>query len=184
MADEVILLDFWPSPFGMRARISLMEKGVEYEYKEEDLSSKSPLLLKSNPIHKKIPVLIHNGKSICESLVIVQYIDEVWKDKPLMPEDPYERAQARFWADFIDKKIHECGSRIWKSREEDQEVAKKKFIYYLKLLEGELGDEPFYGGKSFGYVDVVLVSLSCWFYTYETEGNFNIENECPKILLG
>ena len=101
----MILLDFWPSPFGLRARISLTEKGVEYEYKDEDLSNKSPLLLKSNPIHKKIPVLIHNGKSICESLVIVQYIDEVWKDKPLMPEDPYERAQARFWADYVDKKV-------------------------------------------------------------------------------
>ncbi|XXG74753.1 hypothetical protein AAC387_Pa07g3393 [Persea americana] len=181
MADEVILLDFWPSPFGLRARISLTEKGVEYEYKDEDLSNKSPLLLKSNPIHKKIPVLIHNGKSICESLVIVQYIDEVWKDKPLMPEDPYERAQARFWADYVDKKMYECGG-IWKSKGEAQEAAKKEFIDCLKLLEGELGDKPFYGGKSFGYMDVVFVPFACWFYAYEREGNFSIENECPKII--
>ncbi|RWR73545.1 putative glutathione S-transferase parC [Cinnamomum micranthum f. kanehirae] len=180
MADEVILLDFWPSPFGLRARISLAEKGVEYEYKDEDLSNKSPLLLKSNPIHKKIPVLIHNGKSICESLVIVQYIDEVWKDKPLMPKDPYERAQARFWADFVDKKLND--SRIWRSKGEAQEAAKKEFIDCLKLLEEELGDKPFYGGKNLGYMDVVLVSFACWFYTYETEGNFSIENECPKII--
>eukprot|EP00268_Persea_americana_P037378 TRINITY_DN36_c0_g1_i2.p1 TRINITY_DN36_c0_g1~~TRINITY_DN36_c0_g1_i2.p1 ORF type:complete len:220 (+),score=41.05 TRINITY_DN36_c0_g1_i2:480-1139(+) len=182
MADEVILLDFWPSPFGLRARISLTEKGVEYEYKDEDLSNKSPLLLKSNPIHKKIPVLIHNGKSICESLVIVQYIDEVWKDKPLMPEDPYERAQARFWADYVDKKIYDCGTRIWTSKGDAQEAAKKEFIDCLKLLEGELGDKQFYGGKSLGYMDVVFVPFACWFYTYETEGNFSIENECPKII--
>ena len=73
------LLDFWPSMFGMRVRIALAEKGVAYEYVEEDLKNKSPLLLQMNPIHKKIPVLIHNGKPVCESSIIVEYIDEVWK---------------------------------------------------------------------------------------------------------
>jgi len=106
MADEVVLLDFWASAFGMRVRIALAEKGISYEYKEEDLSNKSPLLLQMNPVHKKIPVLIHNGKPICESLIVVQYIDEVWHDtNPLLPSDPYQRAQARFWADYVDKKV-------------------------------------------------------------------------------
>lgn len=107
MADGVVLLDCWVSMFGMRVRIALAEKGIEYEYKEENLRNKSPLLLKMNPVHKKVPVLIHNGKSICESSIAVQYIDEVWKSKtPLMPSDPYQKAQARFWADFVDKKVY------------------------------------------------------------------------------
>ena len=102
----MILMDFWPSMFGMRVRLALAEKGVKYEYREEDLENKSQLLLQMNPVHKKIPVLVHNGKPICESLIIVQYIDEVWKDRaPLLPSDPYQRAQARFWADFVDKKV-------------------------------------------------------------------------------
>lgn len=106
MANEVILLDFWASPFGMRARIALAEKGIEYEYKEQNLSDKSPMLLKMNPVKKQIPVLIHNGKPICESLIIVQYIDEVWNNKsPLLPSDPYQRAHALFWADYVDKKV-------------------------------------------------------------------------------
>ncbi|CAL9172533.1 unnamed protein product, partial [Musa hybrid cultivar] len=103
----VVLLDFWASPFGQRCRIALAEKGVEYEYREEDIMrNKSSLLLESNPVYKKIPVLIHDGKPVCESLIIVQYIDEVWPDRsPLLPADPYARAQARFWADFVDKKV-------------------------------------------------------------------------------
>lgn len=105
--DKVVLLDFWPSSYGMRVRIALAEKGIKYEAKEENLVYKSSLLLQMNPVHKMIPVLIHNGKPISESLVIVHYIDEVWSHKsPLLPSEPYQRSQARFWADYIDKKVN------------------------------------------------------------------------------
>jgi glutathione S-transferase len=90
----------------MRVKIALAEKGVKYEYSEQDLRDKSALLLQMNPVYKKIPVLVHRGKPVCESLIIVQYIDDVWRGKtPLLPSDPYERAQSMFWADFIDKKV-------------------------------------------------------------------------------
>ena len=104
---EVVLLDCWASPFCMRAKIALEEKGVQHERREENLfGGKSELLLKSNPIHQQVPVLLHNGKPISESTIVVGYIDEVWPSStPLLPTCPYERAQARFWADFIDKKV-------------------------------------------------------------------------------
>ncbi|KFK33861.1 glutathione s-transferase [Arabis alpina] len=105
---EVVVLNFWPSMFGARVIMALEEKGVKFEYKEEDVfGQKTDLLLQSNPVHKKIPVLIHNGKPVCESNIIVEYIDEVWKDDKtpsLLPSDPYHKAQSRFWTDFIDKK--------------------------------------------------------------------------------
>lgn len=107
MAEEVILLDCWTSMFGMRTRIALAEKGIKYDYREEDLSNKSSLLLEMNPVHKKVPVLIHNGKPVCESLIQIEYIDETWPDKnPLLPSDPHKRAHAKFWADIIDKKVY------------------------------------------------------------------------------
>ncbi|KAL0311391.1 UNVERIFIED_CONTAM: putative glutathione S-transferase parC [Sesamum angustifolium] len=183
MANEVVLLDTYVSMFGMRARVALAEKGVEYEYREENLGNKSPLLLQMNPVHKKIPVLIHNGKPVCESLIIVQYIDEVWKDRsPLLPSDPYKRAQARFWADFIDKKIYDAGRKLWTTKGEELESGKKDFIEILKVLEGELGDKPYFGGENFGFVDVALIPFYSWFYTYETRANLNIEEHCPKLI--
>ncbi|WKA13123.1 hypothetical protein VitviT2T_030455 [Vitis vinifera] len=165
MAEEIILLDVWSSMFDMRVRIALAEKGLKYEYREEDLSNKSPLLLEMNPVHKKIPVLIHNGKPICESLITVEYIDEVWKDRsPLLPSDPYQRAQARFWADFVNKKSFLLTSlKIWATKGAEQEVAKKEYIQDLKLLEGVLGDKPYFGGETLGFLDIALVTFSAGF---------------------
>lgn len=103
--DEVVILDFWASPFAMRAKIALEEKGIEFKAREEDLFNKSELLLQSNPIYKKVPVLLHNGKPLCESLVILNYIDEMWPSPPLLPTSPYQRSVAKFWADFVEKKV-------------------------------------------------------------------------------
>ncbi|XP_042479197.1 probable glutathione S-transferase [Macadamia integrifolia] len=180
---SVILLDFWPSLFGMRVRIALTGKGVSYEYRDENLQHKSPLLLQMNPVHKKIPVLVHNGKPICESLNIVQYVDEFWKDKsPLLPSDPYQRAQARFWADYTDKMIYNCIRGIYTGKGEEQEKAKKEFIEVLKVLEGELGEKPYFGGESFGFVDLSFVPFYSWFYAMEELGKFSIEEGCPKLV--
>ncbi|XP_058071515.1 glutathione S-transferase 3-like [Magnolia sinica] len=183
MGESVVLFNYWVSPFGLRVRIALAEKGVEFEYKEHDIFNKSPLLLQANPIHKKVPVLIHNGRPICESLIIVQYIDEVWTNRsPLMPEDPYQRANARFWVDFIDKKIYSSGVGILKNKGEAKEEAKKEFIECLKLLEGELKDRSFFGGDTFGLVDITLIPFSGWFDMFKTYGYFNVEEECPMLM--
>ncbi|URE22367.1 glutathione s-transferase [Musa troglodytarum] len=183
---SVVLLDFWVSPFGQRCRIALAEKGVEYEYREENISgdkNKSPLLLESNPVYKKIPVLILDGKPVCESLIIVQCIDEAWPDRaPLVPADPYARAQARFWADFVDKKVFDSAKNLLMLKGEAQEAAKEEFIEILRLLEGELGDKKYFGGDAFGFVDIALVPLTTWFYSFETYAGFSVEEAVPKLV--
>lgn len=105
MADEVKLYGAMGSPFVCRVKIALNMKGIKYENLEEDIFNKSADLLKYNPIHKKVPVLLHNGNPISESLVIIEYIDDVWKGIPILPQDSYERSIARFWAKFLDDKV-------------------------------------------------------------------------------
>ena len=62
-----------------------------------------------------IPMLVYNGTPVAESLVNLKYIDETWKDHPILPKHPYERANARFWAKFIDEKVkyHLLLGSVW-----------------------------------------------------------------------
>ena len=108
MAEEnrVTLHGVRGSPYSKRVELALKLKGIPYEYVEENLRNKSQLLLKYNPVHKQVPVLVHDGKPIAESLVVLEYIDETWKNAPkLLPEDPHTRSQVRFWASFLQQQV-------------------------------------------------------------------------------
>ncbi|KAK0606093.1 hypothetical protein LWI29_034088 [Acer saccharum] len=176
MADqeEVKLYGVWSSPFSRRIELALKLKGVPFEYVEEDLSNKSPSLLKYNPVHKKIPVLVHNGKPVAESLVILEYIDETWKNNPILPLDPHERAAARFWASCIDNKIIATAVKVLLCEGEEREVV---------ILEIELdGKDYFFGGVSIGFVEIVGNVVALWFpLTPEVVG---VEGWNPKRFTG
>ncbi|XP_050230549.1 probable glutathione S-transferase parC [Mercurialis annua] len=179
---EIVVLDFWASPFCMRVKIALNEKGVSYEAKEEDLfGGKSELLLKSNPVYQKVPVFLHDEKPLSESTVIVGYIDETWPTPALLPPSPYARAQARFWADYVDKKVFDALGKIWRNKAEAAEAGKIELIEIVKVLEGALGDADFFGGETFGYVDLITIPLTSWFLAVEKLANFSVEIECPKF---
>ncbi|KAJ3693081.1 hypothetical protein LUZ60_012176 [Juncus effusus] len=188
---ELKLLGTWVSPYVIRVRVVLNQKGLKYEYFEQDLTNKSELLLKYNPIHKKVPVLIDNDQPVCESLVILQYIDEAWsKTGPsVLPTDPYERAMARFWAVYIDDKVFLASAGILKATTEEAKAEKIiETMAGLELLEETFKKcskgKPFFGGDTIGFLDVTLGSCLVWLKATEKVSELTLldGNKFPKLV--
>ncbi|KAM6568153.1 hypothetical protein CsatB_016138 [Cannabis sativa] len=175
--EELKLIGSKKSLFCTRIEWALKLKGVEYEYLEEDLGNKSPILLKYNPVHKKVPVLLHLGKPIAESLVILEYIDEVWKENPLLPQHPYERAKARFWAKFADDKVLMGSFEACKAQGEGKEKLIESVQESLGFLEKEIEGKKYFGGESIGYLDLALGWIPLCLDVWEEVGEMKLFQE-------
>ncbi|XP_057422243.1 glutathione S-transferase U1-like [Lotus japonicus] len=159
-SKEVKLVSFWASSYGKKVEWALKLKGVEYEYVEEDIFNKSNLLLELNPVHKKVPVLVHGNKPIAESLIILEYIDETWKHQyPLFPQDPYERALARFWAASIEPKLLKAAWVELFTSGDEQENAMKEATEGLEMVEEQIKGKKFFGGITLA---TLTLQLAAW----------------------
>lgn len=93
-----------------KVRLALYEKGLEFESRLLNLQAfeqHSPEYLAINP-NGVVPALVHDGRAIIESTLIIEYIDEVWPDPPLSPPDPYERARMRLWTKWSDEHAYKA----------------------------------------------------------------------------
>ncbi|XP_077242166.1 putative glutathione S-transferase [Tasmannia lanceolata] len=181
--EELKLFGSFISPFSRRVEWALKLKGIEYEFVGEDIINKSPSLLKYNSVHKKFPVLLHNGKPIVVSLVILEYIEETWKENPLLPDDPHEKAMARFWAKFIDEKSLALGRIAFFSQGEEREKALELTWEALKTLDEEIKGKKFFGGENIGLVDLVAGVIAYWFPVFDEIADLNLlfEQKFPSL---
>lgn len=100
--SELILYDGAGVPSPRRVRMCLLEKGLPFTIKWLNLGlmdQKNPAYLKLNPTGM-VPTLLHGDKTIYESNVINEYIDSIYPNPPLVPNDAFGRAQMRMWFAF------------------------------------------------------------------------------------
>lgn len=98
------------STAAQKIRIALAEKGLPWESRivntkvgvREHLR---PDYLKLNP-RGLVPTLVHDGRAIPESQVILEYLEDAFPEHPLRPTDLVDRAQMRLWTKRIDEGLH------------------------------------------------------------------------------
>lgn len=98
----------WRSFCSIKVRLCLAEKKLAWESRFVDLMKlehTTPAYLALNP-NGVVPTLVHDGVPIHESTLINEYLEEVFPEIPLMPDDPVERARARFWVKYEDDVLH------------------------------------------------------------------------------
>ncbi len=113
----------------------LQEKGAEFEAREVDLQNKSEEFLKASPTGK-VPVIVVDGDSLYESNVVNQFLDEVFEEPKLLPEDPKERAYARIWMARADSDLYPQVFVSTMGRERG--FSEEKVIEALEKLKGTL----------------------------------------------
>ncbi|CAK7327367.1 unnamed protein product [Dovyalis caffra] len=177
---EVKLIGKLPSPFVYRVIWALKIKGIPYEFIEEDLTNKNPLL-KYNPVHKKVPVLLHGEKTVCESMIIVEYIDETWQQNSLLPNDPYERALARFWVKFAEDKVVSVWRMFGAIGEELEKTMKETEEMLQTVEEHGLGEKKFFGGDNIGIADIAFGSVIYWLEVIEEAVGVRVISEAHKF---
>jgi glutathione S-transferase len=98
----------------IKVRVTLAEKALDWEGECLDLmrgDQHRPEYATLNP-NLVVPTLVHDGRVIIESTVIIEYLDDAFPAPPLMPSDPYRRACARLWMKKIDDYLHAACSTV------------------------------------------------------------------------
>lgn len=98
----------WDSLCSYKVRVCLAEKGLDWMERLVALGrfeNLQPKYLSLNP-NGVVPTLVHDGNVILESSMINEYLDEVFPDLPLKPDDAVARARMRVWVKYQDDVVH------------------------------------------------------------------------------
>ncbi len=159
---DLRLHNFFRSSTSTRVRAALNLKGLPYEYVPyvlRDGETRTPAYLGRNP-QGLVPTLERgDGVNLTQSLAIIEWLDEVQPEPPLLPRDPDDRAWVRSLSYMIACEIHPLNNlrvlfRLCDQFGADDEAQKEWFTHWVSLtfdaLEDALAKDPRSGRCCFG----------------------------------
>ena len=101
--NGLILYHHNSSVCAAKVRVALAEKALEFESRLLRLDGDQfhPEYVALNP-NAVVPTLVHRGRAVIESNIILEYLEDAFPTPPLHPADPHSRAGARRWLAKLD----------------------------------------------------------------------------------
>ena len=166
------LYSYFRSSAAFRVRIALNLKGLPYDTAAIHLrrsDQNKPDYRSVNP-QCLVPALEDGGQILIQSMAILEYLDELHPEPPLLPEQPSDRARVRALAEIVACDIHPINNlrvRRYLMRElgHDEAVIAKWYNHWIAegfqalepLLAQDARTGTFCHGDSPGLADVALV---------------------------
>jgi maleylacetoacetate isomerase len=102
------LYTFFRSSTSYRLRIALAYKGLDHTPHYVSLPKMEHREPQYRALHPQglVPLLVDGGRSLIQSMAIIEYLDETYPDPPLMPKDIAGRAYVRAVSQIIGCEIH------------------------------------------------------------------------------
>jgi maleylpyruvate isomerase len=167
----VKLYSYFRSSAAYRVRIALNIKGIAYETAPVHLvkdggHNKRPEFRAINP-QMRVPVLVTpTGDTLIQSLAIIEYLDEMHPEPPLLPKEPLARAKARGLAELIACDIHPLNNigplrYLKNTMGHDQSTIDAWYHHWViagfEALEAMIEPRPYVCGKDVTLADICLV---------------------------
>ena len=97
-----------------KVKLALLEKGVSFDERLVKPGSSEESVLAASPL-AKVPYLLVDGQPLCESQVIVDFIEARFPNPPLVPADAFAAAKVRELATFIDLHVELVARELYPS---------------------------------------------------------------------
>ncbi|TML27093.1 MAG: glutathione S-transferase family protein [Actinobacteria bacterium] len=147
----ITLYDADRCPYCARVRITLAEKGIEYETVEVDLDDRPAWIYEKNPLGR-VPVLEEEAFVLPESVVIDEYLEERYPEPALWPADAAERAFGRLLVFRFDQV-----SKPYYALRREEDGARERLDAELAKLNAVLAARPYLSGREYGLADISYV---------------------------
>ena len=163
MPQKMQLIGSLTSPFVRKVRIVAAEKFIEYELVVDIPWSEDTRVPEYNPLGK-VPVwVLEDGKSLFDSRVIVEYLENVSPVGHLLPKDARPRIAVKRWEALADG-VCDAAALVFMERKRSIAQQDPKWIERqlakvdagLKMMNDDLGNQTWCTGEFFSLADIAV----------------------------
>ena len=159
----ITLCGFPISNYYNKVKLALLEKGIPFEEERVMTGSKDEAVLAASPL-AKVPFIRTPQGALCESQVIVDWIEAAYPNPPLMPADPFAAAKVRELATFIDLHLELVARDLYAQAffggtvsEGTQARVRKQLERHIPAFKRLASFSPYVAGDTF-----TLADCSAW----------------------